>query len=282
MALVLFSICIGQTKLKLDFGTVCSSINFDWSIAGDEQGKNPNILSELSYDDILSLGFYINLRYRVLQRCYFTLKIENAEHLKGKGSDIDYIEDNRLQPSYELNFESNKGCSQQLKSGVQFEMYKIRGNIVSIGSSYINSYHLFSMTSKNERSLDTWYSTREQGIDFNVKATIDFKEKVYINGSFIYDIVSYKAIGNWNLIPAFRHPISFMQESNGKNLTGIITIKSRISKDWFILLEGSFINKNIRKGTDEAYLSNGTTHITQFNGANGMSKSIKLGILANL
>lgn len=46
-------------KFNLFIGSNVSVDNFRWSIAGNIDGKSPNILSELNYSNITSIGGYV-------------------------------------------------------------------------------------------------------------------------------------------------------------------------------------------------------------------------------
>ena len=68
--------------------------NLDWNIAGDQNGQNPNIISELEFDDIEidQRGLEANL---LVNQVYSRGSIHFGNIKDGECTDSDYDEDNR-------------------------------------------------------------------------------------------------------------------------------------------------------------------------------------------
>lgn len=82
-----------NNKLAFSTGGAVNVNNFDWSIAGNLQGRSPNILSELIFKDIKSLVFrgYI----QALEMLELNTFYQGNGVLSGKGTDTDYGSDNQ-------------------------------------------------------------------------------------------------------------------------------------------------------------------------------------------
>jgi len=109
--LLLHSNLHSQTKEKgllLEAGATYNISNFEWSIAGNLEGEAPNILSELKFDKITSFGYYLKGNYTPVTYLKFFAFFQQNKVVNGSGSDIDYKDDNRTNPTFEQEFISNK------------------------------------------------------------------------------------------------------------------------------------------------------------------------------
>ncbi|GHE23842.1 hypothetical protein [Sphingobacterium griseoflavum] len=268
-----------QEKLQIKVASGISIQDFSWSIAGNADGTNPNILSELKYQNIVGLGLSVDGKYKILPKMSVMLTIENRQTLSGTGSDIDYQHDNRTTPTYELHFNSSKGGMQHLQTGLAYNLYKDPFVTVDANVSYINTSQTFSMTSSSAPNLDTWYSTRQQGIQVGTFFHTHLGSKLQALATLSYALVDYTGIGNWNLIPTFEHPVSFMQESNGSHYRGSIGLIRSISSLLSFYISGGYAVQKVRAGTDQTFLRNGLRQITRFNGAKGSNLRVNFGVI---
>ena len=271
-----------QEKLQINVASGISIQDFSWSIAGNADGTNPNVLSELKYQNIVGLGLSVNGKYKILPKTSVILTIENRQTLSGTGSDIDYQHDNRTTPTYELNFNSAKGGMQHLQTGLAYNLYKTPFVTVDANLSYINTSQTFSMTSSSVPNLDTWYSTRQQGIQVGTSFHTHLGSKLQVLATLSYALVDYTGIGNWNLIPTFEHPVSFMQESNGAHYGGSAGLSTKISSRISFYIAGGYFAQQINAGRDQTFLRNGVRQVTRFNGSRAASIGSSLGLQINL
>ncbi len=81
----------------------------DWSIAGNLEGTNPNIKSELKWTELVVADFAIASRFKFTPSFSIEAGGSFGKTLSGNVSDIDYLGDNRTNPSYQLHIKNKKG-----------------------------------------------------------------------------------------------------------------------------------------------------------------------------
>ncbi|KGE15183.1 hypothetical protein [Sphingobacterium deserti] len=272
---------LAQEATQINIASSISKHNFSWSIAGNAEGRNPNVLSELKYQDIISLGFKVNGKYAILPRTSVILSIENAQTISGSGTDIDYLEDNRTSPTYVLDFNSSKGGMQQLQAGLAYTLYRHPLFALDVSASYLNTSQSFSMTSPSVENLDTWYTTRQQGVQFGSSLHANLGKKTLATAVLSYSLLDYTGIGNWNLIPTFEQPISFIQESNGAHYGASLGVIRQISSLLSLSIAGGYVKQQVNTGLDRTFLRNGIRQVTRFNGARNSFWQITTGICSS-
>ncbi|MGY0408457.1 MAG: hypothetical protein ACWIPJ_08905 [Polaribacter sp.] len=109
---------IGSKGLVLETGTNFNVSNLKWSIAGNLDGQSPNILSELKFNKIMSLGYYFKGNYAPVTYLNLSVFYQQNKVISGNGYDTDYKGDNRTNPTFEKAFISNKGDFISFKGGI--------------------------------------------------------------------------------------------------------------------------------------------------------------------
>lgn len=254
---------------------------FDWSIAGNASGTNPNILSELIWKNIKGPAFGLDVKYHITNRLTVKTSNQYSNTTKGEAEDTDYADDNRQSVFYYDLLNANKGylfntslqLSYQVFSSEQFAFSPL------IGLSYNEQkfYLLESASNPNSAGLNSTYQSRYKGFDFGLEGT--FKAKSFrISAGILGGFYKYSAKADWNLIPDFQKPVSFTHAANSFALNGNVNLAVPLNKMLQLELDYKINNINTYTGVDRAYYNNRKTEETQFNGANFRANTIALGL----
>lgn len=252
--------------------------NFRWSIAGNLQGQSPNILSELKFKEIVSLGYYIRGSYLPFNFLKLKAYYKQNYTISGNGTDIDYEDDNRTNPIFDQAFRSNKGWHKLLKGGVGIPLSLFRKIKVCPSIFYYQQNQKFYLLSNEEKDLRSKYKTTMRGIELSLSSHIELSNYLYTSITLNHRFVNYKAEADWNLIDIFQHPLSFSHSSEGYGSKVNIDIGGHISKTFSIVVGGMLDGTIIKNGIDTTYLITGNEVLTRFNGAKNLMYGFKLGL----
>lgn len=251
--------------------------NFNWSIAGSLQGQSPNILSELHFNKIISLGFFMEGIYKPIKRLELSTFYQQNEAISGKGTDVDYKEDNRSNPTYEETFLSNKGRLAIFKVGANF--WFLHRNRIRLGAGifYRSTTQNFYILKFDLEDLNSDYQARWKSSDLSVQGNYQINRNLLMGTTFNYSFTRYNAEANWNLIGAFMHPLSFSQHSRGKGFDTGLKLSYKVNNSLSFTMDGTVGKTKTFKGIDKSYLQDNTQVFTQFNGANNDTYGFRIG-----
>jgi len=287
---VIFSLCLllflygnlySQTEkkeLSLEAGNAYSTCNFNWSIAGNLEGQSPNILSELNFTKITYLGYYFGAIYHPFNHLKVIAYYEQHNVLRGNGSDTDYMEDNRMSPTFEKKFKSNQGNSTNLRIGLGIPIYLDNKIIITPSLFYYLTRRKFYILSDEIQDLRSIYQFVMNGAELSLEGYIRFNKILFSSLTLGYHFIKYEAMADWNLINIFQHPLSFSHVSKGAGLNANIMCGAKVSRIFSIVLSGFITTTNIKKGIDTSYFVDGNEVLTQFNGANNKIFGLRLGV----
>ncbi|WP_333866155.1 hypothetical protein [Sphingobacterium sp.] len=180
-----------------NIGLMNNKVN--WAISGDENGQNPNYLSELKWDNYsIQTGIISKVNYGKLG---LGLSYSNADSKYGKAVDTDFLGDDRTNINYQEKFSSKN--SSYYKYGITPE-FRLRHNWF-VSMAYIH------IKSKNLLNHDTNFSTYTFVQDLLL---VGFSWR-YIRKKIIWEIGGdfisgkYLADGDWKLRTDLAHPVSF-------------------------------------------------------------------------
>ena len=242
-----------------------------WSIAGNMQGANPNILSELKWKKLAGP----TLEAAVKWKCWksFELRSTFSRHFITSGSvtDMDYQGDNRTNRSYYGAFDANKGMSFSWRTTLEYPLHLSRLVTLTPSLGYAlheqSLYLLSSDQTGTAAGLKSTYATKYEGAVLGLRGDLRFSTHLSLEAALFYDIVRYRGRANWNLISTFRHPISFEDQANGFNLEGNVKLNYSLNSRWMLFLTADILHSETGTGTDWLYLQTGQNVPTQFNGA---------------
>lgn len=251
---------IGMNQSRLHF-----------SIAGNEQGTNPNILSELKWWDIKSIQYGFNVRVKlkkyIVEATYYYNKTFN-----GKGSDIDYADDNRKGIFSELYFESKNGLQQKTHLSTGYQIFHSNSITVSTlidlniqKQEFVINNHSSDQTPDNDQFLDSRYTNNWTGFGPKIETKLRPKLPIYTIIAIGYKHGTYNAFGNWNLRKDLAHPVSYRHHDKGVQVETMFSLIYLIGKH--IECKAQYVNNFIktRNGTDKLYLQNNDILPTKLN-----------------
>lgn len=276
-----FAACgICQTQpVEISIGTAYDMNNFEWSIAGSMDGHSPNILSELKFNKIRSVGIYALGKYKVINSLNISFLYQRNRITGGQGTDIDYASDNRTNPTFNETFLSNKGTLQILKTGGNYSFFKFNKLTLAGGLHYIERFGTYYLLSDYLSDLESSYHVKMKGCEISFNADYLAGSAVMISANVGYFISNYKGTADWNLIDVFKHPVSFIQASHARGIMGEINVKCQLGAHFSISASGIINHTAIKKGTDVSYLNNNTELQTQFNGGVLISYGARFGLI---
>lgn len=254
---------------------------FDWSIAGNAQGTNPNVLSELIWKNLKGPSYGLDIKYNITNKLSVKATNQYSNITKGEAEDTDYADDNRQGAFYYDLLNANKGYLYNADLQLDYQLLKLgKFNINPvIGISYHQQkfYLLESASNLASNGLNSTYEARYKGFDFGgnfVFKTDGFSVGATILGGFY----TYSAKANWNLIPDFAKPVSFTHKANSFALNGDINLSVPLNKSLSVEADYKINNINTYSGVDKAYFNDRNTEETQFNGANFRNNAVFLGL----
>ncbi|UOE49441.1 hypothetical protein MTO98_34155 [Mucilaginibacter sp. SMC90] len=259
----------GGNNLQFDITDGYQRENFHWSIAGNSNGQNPNIFSELKWTKIGGQSLAASMQWNVYQK--FSLYADYIRQFitSGTVNDSDYSTDNRSGNTYNETFDAGKGNTQGWALGAGYQLIKNGWlNIIPYAGYTNNRQSLYLYDSDNRfPGLNSSYQTKWKGAFIKAIASIKLIERLKFNADITYNQVSYNAQGNWNLITNFQHPVSYRHHANGYGLNMNVALVYTVSNHIGIQAGAGYLYWQTGNGTDELYLNSGEVDKTQMNGA---------------
>jgi hypothetical protein len=271
-----------KKRITFEMGSNFNESNLVWSIAGNLEGHSPNVLSELKFNSIKSLGYYLSGSYSPLTYLRFSVYYHRNEGISGNGLDTDYRDDNRTNPTFEKNFMSNEGGFTVFNGGIGTPIELSNKLIISPTIFYYLSKQQFYLLADQMKDLKSIYQADMHGMKISIDANIRLSKIIYSSLTLSYQIVDYKAKANWNLIEVFKHPLSFSQASKGSGFDVNGGFEGEINNTFSIITRGSLSSISIRKGIDTSYLITEKEISTQFNGAKNIIYGLQIGIRVSI
>ena len=273
--------------------------NMVWSIAGDETGQNPNILSELTWEDLEMSQ--TTAKSRVIFFDYFVAEARGsyADIYEGKNQDSDYAgnertgefsrSNNRAHDGETFDIEGSFGFRFPLKSDDDMLDDADNAWVTLMGGYSHHEQHLVitdgfqsipafgEFDDLNSRYTSEWKGPFV-GLEFEAR-----KEKLsgFIRGE--YHWVDYYGVGNWNLREEVSHPRSFEHIAKGKGLVLNLGGGYQITNWWEVNVEGTLQRWTAGPGIDRTFFFNDAFILeTQFNEVTWNSYSVMLGTTLSL
>lgn len=274
----------------------------DWSIAGNNSGTNPNVLSELVWSDLNILQLQLDGRVETADLLWlktntlFVGKLAYGKIYAGDNRDSDYVGDNHtLEWSRSIN-QADDGFTFDI-SGAFGPKFELLAGQMSLTPLFGYSVHMqdLSMTdglqtvSDGSHSpspaplgpivgLDSSYTAYWWGPWFGLNLQLAPLEKLSIEMTGAYHIVEYFAEADWNLRSDLAHPISFEHEAHGTGL--VIGLKSiyQLNQCWSVTFAGNAQYWQTGEGQDTTYYADGTRGGTRLNEVNWESYALMAGL----
>jgi hypothetical protein len=276
---------------KLRFLAGYRTDDLDWNNAGDTNGENPNILSELSWDDLkisqLRAEGHIDLANDTVPwlTSYLKGKVGYGWIYDGHNRDSDYTADNRASEVSRSINDADDGSVLDLSIaiGPHISFNDDRWSIIPL-LGY--SHHEQRLTITNGQrvippsgpfdGLDSTYETEWSGPWVGADLAYHPLGKWTVTTSIEYHWVDYSAEADWNLRDDFQHPKSFEHEAYGDGWVAGVGVNYALNQQFSLGLSGDYLSWNTDSGTDRLYLANGSIVDTRLNEVNWESKLLSV------
>ena len=259
----------GRNKFEFNLTDGYQRENFHWSIAGNSNGQSPNVFSELKWTKLSGQSVEASLQYNAYQR--FNIYADYARQFITSGSvnDSDYSTDNRTGNTYNETFDAGKGSTQGWALGAGYKLVDNEQFSFITYAGYSDNRHSLYLYGSGNRfpNLNSSYQTKWKGVFIKAIASLKLTEKLKVNTDITYNQVGYNALGNWNLITTFQHPVSYRHHANGYGLNMNGALAYSITNHIAIQAGSGYLHWQTGNGTDELYLNSGEVNKTQMNGA---------------
>jgi len=268
--------------------------DLDWNIAGDISGNNPNILSELTWDDLES--YQLKLQGRFVWPNLITLRGTWAYGwiFDGKNQDSDYLGDSR---TFEFSRSNNSTEDDNVWDGSLAVGYPARFGSTVIGTitplaGYSHHEQQLNITDGYQSipalgpfpGLDSSYDTKWKGpwvgIDLHFKAAEikSFAQRFETYFTYEYHWADFDAEGNWNLRDDLAHPKSFKQNTDGDGFVIRTGFNCKLNQHWALNFNYDYQDWSMDDGTSKVFFADGTNAKTRLNEVNWTSHAFMAGL----
>ena len=271
--------------------------DLSWNIANDSTGTlTPNILSELSYDNVQYSEFEahadVRMRYGFLENTVFGLKFKTGTASSGDISDSDYNGDNRTE-EYSRSRSSAEGSTTrdiEISLGYLIAL----GNDVTLtpmaaysvnqqnmemteGTQVVSSNTNTLSLGQFKTNLNSSYDAQWNG--FWVGGKLAWKNTVHkVSAQIQLHRSDYYAEANWNLRSDFAHPKSFAHWADGSGTSLSFGYQYSVSKRFTISFKAFNESWKTDAGRDVVFFADGSRGATKLNEVNWDSSGYTLGL----
>lgn len=272
-----------DSKFTISMYSGINQESLNWSISGDINGMNPNILSELKWKNLRGLETVVSTQFYLSKRFLFNTALTHQKITVGKVTDNDYAGDNRTFNTSELDLKSDKGHTLILDANFAYKLFNDGRFHFQPQIGYWGKFQtlylldgdvpLISGKLLNSTSRPNW-----QGIQYGVTAGLSY-------GSFFSElefntiyILNYSAKANWNLQTTFNHPLSFVHSAKGNGFQISFVQTASLSANFLPFVKFKFSTLKSGSGKDMLFLENGEIESSKLNGVDNQSWSILFGL----
>ncbi|MHB8207151.1 hypothetical protein [Mucilaginibacter sp.] len=273
-----------EPKLQLSLSSGYQQENFHWSIAGNSDGQNPNVYSELKWKNISGTDYNTSLQYNVWNKVMLYGSYNRVSVRSGSVSDIDYSGDNRTDAVYNENFSDNKGNTSAWCVGAGYRLFNNSRFSLTPYIGYAgNIQNLYIVDETGQfPTLNSSYRANWKGGFLKVISSVKLWRSFKASVDVTYNQTSYNSQGDWNLIDEFKHPVSYRQLADGYGINTGAQLSYNIISQLSIFAGLDYFNWETGNGTDTLYLATGEDDKTQFNAAFRNGYQVSAGLQLDL
>lgn len=259
-----------------------SKADLVWSVAaGPGLNYSPNVLSELSFEDLKARGggFTISHINKLNDKVAFYIEgdIASSDISTGSARDSDYFGDNRTE-EFSRSYSKTKGDGLKKKLGAMGFKYRWmsnRGHYVSVLIGMSDFQYDINMKDGVQYIPIESRGIQLTGLDstydsiFKSEFIALMSEHAFPFGTLGLRIEQHKtefdAKANWNLRQDLAHPISFAQTGEGDGYVVVLGYSYAINTSWDVYLNIVKRNYVISDAYDHIFMREGSSVVTRLN-----------------
>ncbi|MBP2632111.1 MAG: hypothetical protein H6Q70_2739 [Firmicutes bacterium] len=285
------NVVAAKTTYDLSAGDRKDEVN--WNFAGDMDGKNPNVQSELKWTNLKIYEVRLNGKSDVNDKAFVEGSVGYGWIHSGHNQDSDYMGDNRT--GMYSRSENNAGNGHVVDGSIGYGYYidKQEKSKTALVTGYSINKQSLKITDGNQTYSDPAYQSQPVGPFSGLNSTFDARWKgPYIGLSyeeqssaklkffsrFEYHFTKYRAEGNWNLSSAYAHPKSIEQSASGYGTVFSIGSEYQMNNEWALKAKMSFSHFKSKTGVHRAFAADGNVYETRLNEADWDSQAINLSV----
>ena len=281
-----------STEIKVQGGK--REDDFSWNIAGDSQGENPDILSELTWNDLKMKQVSGRAKATFVGNYVVDLFGAYADIYSGSNQDSDYFGDGRTLEFSRSNNKSEDGEAMDLSGGFGYQfIVPVLPDVLALdafdavllgGYSYheqnliiTDGQQTIPSSGPLPSELHSNYWAEWEGPWFGLEL-LGNKKKLKGSLRFEYHWADYYGSANWNLRTDFAHPKSFEHIADGAGFLFDLGLGYQLTKSWSLDFNHIFQNWETTDGIDRTFFNDGTIIETRLNEVNWTSYAMNLGV----
>lgn len=284
-----------QTELTVGAGR--RTDNFNWNIAGNIAGTDPNILSELTWTDIEIFQVDATLK-QSFGPLHFIGTYNHGWIRDGRNRDSDYLGDDRTLEFSRSNNRADRGRVWDASIGTGYTK-RVFHEETRYGTGSIDltpmigySYHRQSLAltdgfqtvdALNDPpqlgpipGLDSKYKARWHGpwVGIGIGVTIN---SLSISWASEFHRAVYRGDLFWNLRDDLAQPKNGEDRANGRGTVNSLGVAYALSERWSLSGKFDYQKWKTSAGTQTTFLADGSTVRTRLNEVNWKSESFTVG-----
>lgn len=282
-----------QPETEFTFSGGLRRDDLDWNIAGNRSGNNPNVLSELTWDDIKSYQVKVQGRLEWPNIVSLRGSADYGWVFDGDNRDSDYLGDNRTQEFSRSNNSADNGhlwdASMAVGYPFRFGRQVVATTTPLVGWSH-HEQHL-TISDGNQTIPDTGsfsglhssYDTRWKGpwvgldLRFRAGKIRNFIQRLEPYFTYEYHWADYHAKANWNLRNDLDHPKSFEHNADATGYVIATGFNIALHENAALNINFDYQDWSTDHGTHKVFFSNGKTAKTRLNEVNWSTYALSLG-----
>lgn len=299
---------VGISGVAIGLDSGYRSDHLDWSISGDLSGRNPTVLSELTWEDLETwqLRSTIDLELERLfgwrRDSLFQGEVAYGFLIDGDVQDSDYALDLRRGEWSRSLSQSDHGYVLDLVGSWGPRVTVAAWPQLSLLPRVGYNFNILDLTLKGGRQvvsrpqltpeqfsppppegpipgLDSSYTAYWFGPFIGLDLHYQTTESISLTLGLEYHYFEYFAEANWNLRPEFAHPTSFEHEADGTGVVWSVDGKYALSERWWLTFNGTYRTWRTGGGTDRTFFADGERGISRLNQVSWNSYDMNWGLL---
>lgn len=286
-----------KTSFSISLGLRQDS--FEWSVAGNASGTNPNIISELEWSNIDAYQLRLCNRTQVGRWLYFRSQFNYARIDNGTLRDSDYRSDDHMGEYSRSISESSGDQLWDLSFGAGYPFFLASGRwqiapLIGLSVSkqnfrITNGYQVIGAGPPDtpyvgplDSRLNSTYRAKWIGPWIGCDLRYQFnpnrpgQRAMELGGTLELHWADYSAEGNWNLRGDLQHPVSFKHQARGFGIQLGVEWLIRLSARWDLSLAADYLRWTTDEGVNTQYRATGS-QVSRLNEVEWESHSFMVG-----